>query len=314
MAYPSRWCITRKNQEDTTVRGIFSNILIDTLQYPSFSWLSASDLAARVQGGLYEKGLSDTRAEPPSFGPLNVQGWSSSSGECVFRFRNRVNSIGMNFVPSGTPGVLFSTLLTQVKDYKVFCMETKKAIPIAPWVQSDTHPVVNVTWEDAQAFCAWLTEKEKQSGHIEPWERYRLPTEVEWKQAEGICENDPQTTAAFEKTKSARAISTEIKSYVASPILSIEKPQPTREVGYGEPNRYGLYDMNWNIMQWCQNVFSLEAQEVNDSKGGVLLLIGVVKDNYSRISIAYDKQCLAFRGQRFPFSGFRCVLVVDQGQ
>jgi formylglycine-generating enzyme required for sulfatase activity len=38
--------------------------------------------------------------------------------------------------------------------------------------QTDEHPVVNVTWNDAVAFAAWLSRKEGNT--------YRLPTEAEW--------------------------------------------------------------------------------------------------------------------------------------
>ena len=41
--------------------------------------------------------------------------------------------------------------------------------------QTDDHPVLNVTWNDAVAFCRWLSHKEK--------EDYRLPTEAEWEYA-----------------------------------------------------------------------------------------------------------------------------------
>ena len=43
------------------------------------------------------------------------------------------------------------------------------------FAQTDDHPVVNVTWNDAVAFCRWLSRKEGKT--------YRLPTEAEWEYA-----------------------------------------------------------------------------------------------------------------------------------
>jgi serine/threonine protein kinase len=43
------------------------------------------------------------------------------------------------------------------------------------WPQTDRHPVVNVSWYDAKAFCAWLSRKEKK--------RYGLPSEAQWEYA-----------------------------------------------------------------------------------------------------------------------------------
>ena len=41
--------------------------------------------------------------------------------------------------------------------------------------QTDEHPVLNVSWNDAVAFCGWLSRTEKVI--------YRLPTEAEWEYA-----------------------------------------------------------------------------------------------------------------------------------
>ena len=51
-----------------------------------------------------------------------------------------------------------------------------------PFPGSEQHPVVNVSWEDAVAFCKWLSAR---TGN-----RYRLPTEAEWEKAVRLRGNE----------------------------------------------------------------------------------------------------------------------------
>src|SRR5258706_1148860 len=62
---------------------------------------------------------------------------------------------------------------TTVGQWKIFCQNTGRRMPEVPWFgQKGEHPVVNISWDDAVAYCTWLREKTGQ--HI------RLPTEAEW--------------------------------------------------------------------------------------------------------------------------------------
>jgi formylglycine-generating enzyme required for sulfatase activity len=99
------------------------------------------------------------------------------------------------------------------------------------WQQTDSHPVACLGWHDAAAFCAWLTKKEQRT--------YRLPTEAEWEYA---CRAGSSTAYNF-GDDSAQLI--EHGWYRGN---SYSKAHP---VGEWKPNRWGLYDMHGNLLQWC---------------------------------------------------------------
>ena len=105
------------------------------------------------------------------------------------------NALGMRFVPVGQT-LLFSVWTTRVQDYEVFCHETGRALPGVDFVQGPTHPVVNVSRLDAEAFCAWLTAREMASGRLQTRQRYRLPTDREWSHAAGLPDEPGDTPEA----------------------------------------------------------------------------------------------------------------------
>lgn len=58
----------------------------------------------------------------------------------------------------------------------------------------DVYPVVCTSWNDARAFCAWLTERERAAGRLPAGLEYRLPTEAEWEYA---CRGGSRESHAF---------------------------------------------------------------------------------------------------------------------
>lgn len=98
----------------------------------------------------------------------------------------KANSLGMRFVPLGE--VMISTWETRRRDYLEFAKATSRRRPanLDEGGKGGTHPVVGVDREEARAFCAWLTEKERNAGLIGAKDVYRLPTDEEWSRAVGL--------------------------------------------------------------------------------------------------------------------------------
>lgn len=117
------------------------------------------------------------------------------------------NSLGMKFVEAGIPDIFFSTLEIRRGEFGLFAAATghqsagtiyfpsngnwkstegtwKNPPGMEP--QSKNHPVTCVSADDAEAFCQWLTARERTLGRISAAERYRLPTAAEWQTASGL--------------------------------------------------------------------------------------------------------------------------------
>lgn len=113
-------------------------------------------------------------------------------------------------------------------------------------LQGDDHPVVCVTWQDATAFCQWLSQRE--GCH------YRLPTEAEWEYAcrAGLSgafsvryEGMHFPAANLRETGESLHFSTDPESSDGYPFTS--------PVGSFPPNAFGLYDMHGNVEEWCSD-------------------------------------------------------------
>ena len=104
------------------------------------------------------------------------------------------------------------------------------------FAQTDDHPVVNVSWNDATAFCQWLSKKEGVT--------YMLPSEAQWEYA---CRAG---TTTFWHCGDDEAT---LEEYAWFDVNSGGK---THTVGELLPNGFWLYDMHGNVWEWCADYWA----------------------------------------------------------
>lgn len=129
------------------------------------------------------------------------------------------------------------------------------------WHQTDNHPVVNVSWEDATAFCDWLSEKEGRN--------YRLPTEAEWEYA---CRAGTRTVYSTGDDSASLQSHANLADNSFRRLMETfneegyyDYTQPwndgfpfTAPVGQFKANPFGLYDMHGNAQEWCSDWFDVD--------------------------------------------------------
>lgn len=124
--------------------------------------------------------------------------------------------------------------------------------------QGDDHPVVCVSWLDAQDYASWLSKK---TGH-----HYRLPTDDEWEYAAR-----GGTMTAFPWGASAsHAFANYGRDECCGPLAKgVDKWEYTSPVGSFPANPFGLLDMHGNVFQWvetCADTFE-QLPLPKDAKG-----------------------------------------------
>jgi len=155
--------------------------------------------------------------------------------------------------------------------------------------QWQTHPVVNVSWEEAVAFCAWLSKKENAA--------YRLPTEAEWEYA---CRAGTTSRRYFRGAHEWHA------------WFDDNSENMTHPVGGRTPNAWGLYDMLGHVNEYCFDYLSekYSAGKCIDPQGPLEGLARVYRGGSWRSSV---RECRsAFRigyepDRKWRDGGFRVV-------
>ncbi len=178
-----------------------------------------------------------------------------------------------------------------VEQYKTFCTATKIAMPPPPkfnkdWANGD-HPIVNVNWNDANAYCKWAGVS--------------LPTEAQWEKATRGTDgrkypwgDDWDATKLWCSKGKKRTGTTSVGAFGISP--------------------YGCTDMAGNVWQWCSDRYDkdyMKSAPGNDPVGpnsgtSRVMRGGSWYDNDTDFFRASDRRN-GIAGRRRYLIGFRCA-------
>lgn len=124
------------------------------------------------------------------------------------------------------------------EEYVLFCEETGLEKPDVLGWSHDRHPAINVSWKDAQVWCAWIRA---QTGA-----EWRLPSEAEWEYA---CRAGATTRYSFGDTVTtaqAHFDGGDDGSEFRARTVPVDHPEFS-------PNGFHLWQMHGNVWEWCED-------------------------------------------------------------
>ena len=183
------------------------------------------------------------------------------------------------------------------------------------------YPVVGVTWEQANAFCAWRTDYllKGLGGEARYVQRYRLPTEAEWEYA-ARGKNGMEFPWENQDVKSGEGcfyanFKPDRGNYTKDGNLI------TSKAGIYSPNSNGLYDMAGNVAEWTSTVYTESGVDAMNDLNPTLEYRAAKEDPYrlkkksvrggswkdpeSYIRSAW--RSWEYQNQPRSYIGFRCV-------
>jgi formylglycine-generating enzyme required for sulfatase activity len=224
----------------------------------------------------------------------------------VGQFRQFIKDTG--YKTDAEKGTMVKGAIGWNPDTKMFELNEKYSWQKAGFEQTDDHPVVNVSWNDAVEFCKWLSGKEGKT--------YRLPTEAEWEYA---CRagtgtryyhgDDPEGLAAVGNVADATA-KAQFPEWEAT-IAARDGYVFTAPVGKFKPNAWGLYDMHGNVWEWCADWHAEQYYKTSppeDPKGPDSGLFRVLRGgswDFGPVSSRAANRFPYVPAYRDNFSGFR---------
>ena len=188
--------------------------------------------------------------------------------------------------PPATPGQVQTGSSTPIPTY------------LSPgYIVYDNSPAAAITWNDAVAYCKWLSEQEKAT--------YRLPTEAEWEYA---CRAGATTQYSF---------ADDVALLEQHGWYNQNAGNKSHPVGTRWANDFGLHDMHGNLYEWCHDFYAekwYEQSPTDDPQGPSSGSYRVMRSGAAYSNASACRSATRFRSMpssRTFYEGFRIVRVLE---
>ncbi len=193
----------------------------------------------------------------------------------------------------------------------------------------DDYPVVGVSWEQANAFCAWRTDFliKGLGNYAKQIQRFRLPSEIEWEFAARGKEGNPFPWESEDVKSNKGCFYANFKPDRGN--YTLDGSLITSKCGIFSANSNGLYDMAGNVAEWTSTIYTEAGVESMSDMNPELRYNAAKEDPYrlkkksvrggswkdpeSMIRSAW--RAYEYQNQPRCYVGFRCVrtMVNDKG-
>jgi formylglycine-generating enzyme required for sulfatase activity len=224
-----------KEEEQKPVAVAGKEIPLKQIKKKKFPWLIVAGLV--VAGGVAAFLLMGKKGKdtPPAVNIPKIDWIQISAGS--FKMGDNFNEGDSDERPVHTVYLdtyYISKYEVTFEQYDLFCEATGRAKPkdFYNWGRG-SRPVIDVSWEDAKAFCDWLKSKTGENVH--------LPTEAQWEKAARGTDQRRYTWGNGAPTSS-----------LANYYKNVGKTMPVGSYPSGV-SPYGVHDMAGNVWEWCQD-------------------------------------------------------------
>jgi non-specific serine/threonine protein kinase len=225
--------------------------------------------------------LKDNTAAPPNAkangrDPCGLKGMAGTGRVCFDTFSAGAHGPAMVVIPglSGGRPYAMSRNEVSVSDFNLYCSSTNQCDSTSSGEGSGNAPVRNITFSDAKAYAAWLTQS---SGYT-----YRIPTNGEWTHA-------ADANSGWKRAEDSDCAVSSQQHHFFTKLFAEQAPNPSRGQ---EGNPWGLLNMSGGVWEWVT------------SDAGLIVRGGSFKSPWSECTVDSQR---TDDGSRQSDVGFRLV-------